>query len=83
MSNPESLGSNLPNQMKQKFGDLRGFAEFCFPEGSVIECVTCDVRRKCTTEEIATWMSDGYPVCRKCNQRTTLVNPHVRRLEFD
>jgi len=66
MSNPESLGSNLPNQMKQKFGDLRGFAEFCFPDGSVIECVTCDVRRKCTTEEIAEWMSNGYPTCKKC-----------------
>lgn len=83
MSNPESLGSSLPSQMRKKWRDLDEFAAFCYPEGSVIECRRCHIKRNCTTSEIATWMKEGYPVCRKCGHKTELVNIHVRRMDFE
>jgi transcription elongation factor Elf1 len=66
------------------FGDdpHQGLAEFAFPNGSVIECKSCDVRRDCTTQEITKWLKEGYPICKKCGQRTELQNPHVKKIEF-
>lgn len=72
MNNPESLGGTFSKT--KKFGDdpHQGLAEFAFPNGGVIGCKKCQVRRNCTTSEIAVWLKEGYPVCRKCGTKTFL-----------
>ena len=69
----------------QKFTDAaqslavyRELAWKIFPNGSVIRCPTCEIERRCTTEEIAYWTQNGWPVCKKCNRKTTLDNPWKR-----
>lgn len=72
------MGLALPNQIKQKFKDLNELAKFCFPQGSTIGCLTCKVERPCTVDEISNWLQNGFPICRKCQQRVSLVNPWVK-----
>ena len=58
----------------------RGLAERIFPNGSIIRCRYCDVERKCSPEEIAYWLENGFPLCKKCGKRTDLVNPYKERI---
>lgn len=68
----------LPTQMRQKFKDLNELAKFCFPEGSTIGCLTCQIERPCTVNEIAGWLENGFPFCKKCSHRVSLVNPWIK-----
>lgn len=65
-------------QISKKFGPdvYRGMAEQLFPNGSVLRCLKCNVKRHAATSEIAEFLKFGFPVCRKCNHRTTLDNPY-------
>lgn len=77
------MNSPWPKQMRQKFKDLTEMAQFCFPEGSIIRCKPCGVERKCSTDEIAIWLKEGYPLCKRCGARTELLNPHIKKVEFE
>ncbi len=75
----KGLASTWPTQMRQKFRNLEDLARFCFPEGSTIRCIKCQIERSCTSLEIVGWMKDGYPKCKQCGQRTELDNPHATK----
>jgi hypothetical protein len=85
MSDLNKSNHAVPHQMRKVFGPniYRGMAEKLFPNGSTIRCKQCCVERKCTTQEIETWLRDGYPACRKCGKKTDLVNPYAPRLDFE
>ena len=74
-----------PKQMRQKFKNLNALAEFCFPEGSEVYCPKCLIQRHANPEEIAGWLQGGFPRCKKCNSRTEIRNPHIKkeRLKYD
>jgi hypothetical protein len=57
-------------------------AEKLFPNGSTLRCKTCVIERHCTTQEIETFLRDGYPICKRCNRKTDMDNPHVKKIEF-
>ena len=85
MNDWKETGQVFPKQMRQVFGpDIhKGLAEKLFPDGSTIRCKQCQVERHCTTQEIETWLRDGYPKCKRCGKATEIDNPYVRRMEYD
>ncbi len=72
----------------QKFSEVaaslniyRGLARRIFPDGAEIQCLTCEIVRTCSVDEIAEWTHYGFPVCRKCGRKTDLVNIYAKQKE--
>ena len=84
MSTFKNSNHAVPHQMRKVFGPniYRGMAEKLFPAGSILRCKQCVIERHCTTQEIEGFLRDGYPTCKRCNQKTSMDNPHVKKIEF-
>ena len=72
-----------PKQMSQKFKDLNALAEYCFPNGAEVYCPECRVERHASVAEIAGWLANGFPRCRKCSARIEIRNPHMKKVSFE
>mgnify|MGYP001589205704 CR=1 FL=1 len=52
-----------------------------FPEGGTLRCPACKSERHATLKEIATFMTEGLPVCKKDQVKVQLIddlNPWAR-----
>ncbi len=58
---------------------MKMIADYAFPAGATARCPKCQAARHAETSEIAIWMSEGFPECKKCKGKITIDNPHLRK----